>query len=518
MTATLFALAAVSLAAADPAFFPFFEPVTPPRPLQVMAHRGVSSAAPENTRRALEMAVQDFYEWVEVDVRLTKDGVHVLFHDDALDGKSDAGGPVADRTAAELADVDAGSWFSRRFAGEKLLTLADALKLAKGRVNLYLDCKRVDPESLARDVSAAGMDRQVIVYDRPEVIARVRAASKGAVPVMTKWRPSMGEPAAFAKAHGLSAVEVDAADVSAEVVRAFHASGVKVQAKTLGDRDDRHEVWSRVADAGVDWVQTDRPLGVLITAFRKRHPDPWPVQVACHRGAGRYAPENTVPALALAAGLGADYIEIDVRTTKDGRFFLLHDGDLGRTTNARGPIGSAISADVSALDAGAWFGKPYAGTRVPTLAEGLDAIGPRAHVYLDAKAIAPEALALVMRERGLFDRSVVYQSLDYLKRLKAIEPTARGLPPLRKAADLEVVAASKPYGVDAAWSALSPELIAACHAEGIRVFSDALGAHETVDDYRRAIGWGLDVIQTDHPAKVLRAVELITGGGGRRDR
>ena len=52
------------------------------------------------------------------------------------------------------------------------------------------------------------------------------------------------------------------------------------------------------------------------------------------------------------------------------------------------------------------------------------------------------------------------------------------------------------------------ELIAAAHAKGIKVFSDALGQNETVEQYRKAIGWGIDVIQTDHPLRVLRAIEL----------
>lgn len=63
--------------------------------------------------------------------------------------------------------------------------------------------------------------------------------------------------------------------------------------------------------------------------------------------------------------------------------------------------------------------------------------------------------------------------------------------------------------VDAAWPSLSKDFIAACHEKGILVFSDALGSNESIEKYRQAIEWGIDVIQTDHPARVLRAVELI---------
>jgi glycerophosphoryl diester phosphodiesterase len=180
--------------APPPGGFPFFEPVRPPRTLQVMAHRGAAGLAPENTARALEASIADTVEWAEVDVRLTRDGHHVLFHDDELGGKTDATGRVRDRTLAEVRSADAGSRFAPRFAGERILTLEEALRLARGRINLYLDCKDVDPALLAREVLAAGMGRQVVVYASPDVLHAVRGAAGGEIGLMTKWRPSFGVP------------------------------------------------------------------------------------------------------------------------------------------------------------------------------------------------------------------------------------------------------------------------------------------------------------------------------------
>jgi glycerophosphoryl diester phosphodiesterase len=68
--------------------------------------------------------------------------------------------------------------------------------------------------------------------------------------------------------------------------------------------------------------------------------------------------------------------------------------------------------------------------------------------------------------------------------------------------------------VDAAWDILSAELIARCHRAGILVFSDALGSHERVEDYLQAIGWGIDLIQTNHPLRVMRAFELWAARAG----
>ena len=83
------------------------------------------------------------------------------------------------------------------------------------------------------------------------------------------------------------------------------------------------------------------------------------------------------------------------------------------------------------------------------------------------------------------------------------------MPPLRDPSKLDEIADQvQPFAFDTNWNVLSKELIDRCHARGIKVFSDALGAHETVAHYQRAIRDGIDVIQTDHPLRVLRAIEL----------
>ena len=186
----------------------------------------------------------------------------------------------------------------------------------------------------------------------------------------------------------------------------------------------------------------------------------------------------------------------------------MHDRSVSRTTTGTGEVRELPSATLSELDAGSWFGRPFANQKVPTLSAGLHALGNVSHAYLDAKDIAPEALIAAIDAHGLWERHVVYQSLSYCQQLRKRSPNVRTLPPLRSAADLEATLATRPYGVDAKWNALSPELIARCHAEGVRVFSDALGEHEKVEDYRQAIAWGIDVIQTDFPLRVLRAIEL----------
>lgn len=241
--------------------FDFFEPSQPPRPFQVMAHRGLLADAPENTAPALEHCIKRGFEWAEVDVRLTKDGKHVLFHDVNVDDKTDGTGPLKTLTLAELKALDAGAWFSPEFTGERILTLAEGLALCKGRLNLYLDCKDIDPALLVNEIVAAKMENQVVVFDDLEVLVTVRTLSGGRIPIMPKWHPDFGIGDWVARWRP-NAVEINAAEVTPAICAAFHALGVKVQAKVLDD-EDRPEVWKRMRAAGVDWFQTDKPGEVV---------------------------------------------------------------------------------------------------------------------------------------------------------------------------------------------------------------------------------------------------------------
>lgn len=486
--------------------FAFFEPVTPPRAVQIMAHRGLAAVAPENSGEAVLACAADFIEWAEVDVRLTKDRRHVIFHDDRLERTTDGKGRVTDITADEFVKLDTGAWNAPRFKGARPLTLAQMLETARGKINLYLDCKQVDPELLATEILDSRMESQVVIYDAPARLSRLRAKSGKRIATMAKFRPKTMEFEAFVREVDPDAVEIDADDVTADWCRRFHARGIKVQAKVLGPDWDNPATWTKVIEAGVDWLQTDDPAGVRFTDVRRRLKT-FPVKIAHHRGTNRYAPENTLPAIHRAVALSADYIEIDIRTTADGQFVLMHDRTLNRTTDGRGDVSQSAAEDILRLDAGSWFGRQFAGTRVPALEEAL-AARASCGMYLDAKDISPESLLGAMRKHQLLGNSVVYQSPVYLAKLRTLEPGVRTLPPLGSAAEFEAVARERPFGVDVKWSALSRELIERCREAGIQVFSDALGPNERIEEYARALEWKIDVIQTDYPLRVLRAVEL----------
>lgn len=109
---------------------------------KVIGHRGAAAYAPENTLEGLHTAADMGVEWVEFDVKLTKDGVPILFHDDTLDRTTNGTGPVMVRTYAELKELEAGSWFSDSFAGIKIPTLEEAVEVLIERdLGLNLEIK-----------------------------------------------------------------------------------------------------------------------------------------------------------------------------------------------------------------------------------------------------------------------------------------------------------------------------------------------------------------------------------------
>jgi glycerophosphoryl diester phosphodiesterase len=97
-------------------------------------------------------------------------------------------------------------------------------------------------------------------------------------------------------------------------------------------------------------------------------------QVIGHRGAAAYAPENTIESLHTAADMGARWVEIDVKLTKDGIPIVFHDDTLERTTGAQGLVAETLYEDIQTLEAGSWFGDSFSGAKIPTLEEVVDVL------------------------------------------------------------------------------------------------------------------------------------------------
>ena len=110
--------------------------------LEIIAHRGYSARAPENTLAAVAIAIEAGADAIEWDVHVAACGTPVLFHDVNLSRTSNGVGPIRCRTLAQLRELDAGSWFGAGFAGERIPSLKEALELTKGRIRrVYTEVK-----------------------------------------------------------------------------------------------------------------------------------------------------------------------------------------------------------------------------------------------------------------------------------------------------------------------------------------------------------------------------------------
>lgn len=91
-----------------------------------------------------------------------------------------------------------------------------------------------------------------------------------------------------------------------------------------------------------------------------------------HRGACAYAPENTLESIKTAHDMGVDWVELDVKLTRDDVPIIFHDDDLNRTSNGSGPVMLASWDEIQQLEAGSWFSDSFAGAKIPALEETLE--------------------------------------------------------------------------------------------------------------------------------------------------
>jgi len=93
-----------------------------------------------------------------------------------------------------------------------------------------------------------------------------------------------------------------------------------------------------------------------------------------HRGAAGYAPENTIESIHTAADMGVEWVELDVKLTKDEVPIIFHDDTLERTTNGSGMVAQTLYNDIKELDCGSWYGESFIGVHIPTLEEVIDVL------------------------------------------------------------------------------------------------------------------------------------------------
>jgi glycerophosphoryl diester phosphodiesterase len=126
----------------SPIFFKNIPNTNPNPEYKIIAHRGASSLAPENTKAAIVKALKLKPHRIEVDIQQTKDSTVVLMHDITLNRTTDGEGLIKEKTYIELSKLDAGSWFSKAFAGEEIPKLETIIQLINGKCELIIEIKK----------------------------------------------------------------------------------------------------------------------------------------------------------------------------------------------------------------------------------------------------------------------------------------------------------------------------------------------------------------------------------------
>ena len=234
--------------------------------VEVTAHRGASLVAPENSLSAIEKAIEAGAQWAEIDVQETRDGKIVLLHDKDLMRVAQLDRNIWDLDYDEIKDLDAGSWFSEEFRGERIPTLEQAIDAARDRIKLNIELKfnghdKRLAERVAEIVREQDFESQCaatsLTYDGLLSAKQSNEQLKVGFIVFH----AVGELAELP----VDLLSINSGHVSREMVDQLHAAGKPVHVWTVNDRQGMQDM----IDLGVDNILTDDPA-LLVSVLQQR--------------------------------------------------------------------------------------------------------------------------------------------------------------------------------------------------------------------------------------------------------
>ena len=422
--------------------------------VNITAHRGAGNLAPENTISALELSWSN--GWVpETDIRTTKDGVLVMFHDgnfkrilpNAPDELKNKG--IADLTWEEIQQLDIGSFRGEQFKGQKVVSLADiveALKVDRSRM-IYIDIKNVDIAQLARET--AEVESQIIFttwdYDLIHRWKKLAPKSDGFIwmglgkgedvvgPVIEKLKEEKFADIDRMQIH----VNFDnqgnttpGEEFLRETADFIHTNYPNVEVQFMPwNVCDNKDCYKKLLDLGAAGFGSDRPdiakealceyydAGAVLDWNPTDHIPLNRFLIQTHRGYGNFGPEGSAESFFRAWNEG--FIpEADIRLTKDGRIVSFHDDNLARLLPdapdemKNKKISELTLEEVKALDIGSYMGEQFKGQRALSMAEIVEILKehPTWKVYCDIKNVDFEQLA---RETEPIHRQMIVCSTVY---------------------------------------------------------------------------------------------------------
>jgi glycerophosphoryl diester phosphodiesterase len=234
---------------------------TPGEPVLRVGHRGARGYAPENTFASFDLAMEMGVTAVETDVHLSKDGEVVLIHDHTVDRTTNAHGFVKDMTLRELRELDAGSWFDPRFAGQQIPTLDELLAWARNRVGIAIEIKNgpIYYPGIAAEVTRLlqrhGMEGQAILISFDHLVLREAKMIAPEVATGILYVGRLVDEVGAARAAGADALHPNWAFVTPDLVEKAHAAQLAVSPWCPNDLESLR----LLSQMGVDSIGTDYP-------------------------------------------------------------------------------------------------------------------------------------------------------------------------------------------------------------------------------------------------------------------
>ncbi|MES2461886.1 MAG: glycerophosphodiester phosphodiesterase [Armatimonadota bacterium] len=236
----------------------------------IIAHRGASYDAPENTLASVRLGYEQKADAVEIDIYLSKDGQIVVLHDNNTKRTTGVDKKVVDQNLEELRQQDAGRWKGDRFAGEKLPTLDEVIAAVPNGKRLVIEVK-CGPEVIPALRQSLTLSRKpvnqflIIAFSQPTLKEIKKALPRIEMYWLTAFRkepetgvvsPSAEQLISKAKDAGIEGVNLASNGViDAAFVQKIKAAGLKCYAWTIDSPDDAR----RLIAAGIDGITTNRP-------------------------------------------------------------------------------------------------------------------------------------------------------------------------------------------------------------------------------------------------------------------
>jgi len=245
----------------------------------------------------------------------------------------------------------------------------------------------------------------------------------------------------------------------------------------------------------------ERPLPFMARYLRPGHH----FVVCAHRGDHVLAPENTLDAFEEAARNDVDFMEIDLRTSKDGEIVVMHDDTVDRMTDGTGKVADLTLPELKALK----FKKARRdGEKVPTFDEVLKKIHGKINIYMDIKAVHPAQILPLLKKYKMEANVIAYvYSAEQRDEWRTGAPNIPLISDLRAMASPEQIEEDwkkSPFAItDGSARAYKPELIEKWHALGVGVVPDIQNPAEAPSQWKPMIDMGVDGLQTDHPEQLI---------------